>query len=167
MDRPIRPVDLEYAKDPQKRTDDRAAMRRDLLGLTASYEAGLAALGDGRSADAVRSFVDVAERATGGLHLYEALGLNFENPRFGYPHYLLYQLEAHLEGHRRVENEDGSVSVGPEHPELGAILHLVGQPLEEVDLGRLDASLLGRSASRIVEFVSERVLAEPGLLEGD
>lgn len=165
MDRPIRPVDLEYAKDPQKRADDHAAMRRDLLGLPGAYEAGIAALGEGRRADAVRSFVDVAERATGGLHLYEALGLNFENPRLGYPHYLLYQLESHLEGQRRVENEDGSVSVGPEHPELGEILHLVGHGADELDPGALDVDLLQRSAERIVAFVTERVLSEPSLLE--
>ncbi|GMV40770.1 MAG: hypothetical protein AMXMBFR64_24860 [Myxococcales bacterium] len=165
MDRPIRPIDLEYAKDPEKRREDHAAMLDDLRGISASFAAGTRAVSEGRLADAARWFIDVAERATGGLHLYEALGLNFENPRLGYPHYLLYQLESHLEGQRRVENDDGSISVQPEHPELGEILHLVGHGPDDPALASLDTALLQRSATRIVEFVTDRILSEPLLLE--
>lgn len=165
MDRPIRPIDLEYARDPEKRREDREAMLLDLRGIAGSFEAAERALAEGRTADAARQFVDVAERATGGLHLYESLGLNFENPRFGYPHYLLYQLESHLEGQRRVENADGSISVVPEHPELGEILNLVGQSEEDLAAITLDTELLHRSATRIVEYVNERILSEPQLLD--
>jgi len=158
----MRPIDLEYAQHPEKRSADFARMKEQLDALKPTFEAAEAKLGANQKTDAAKGFISVAGLSMNALYLYEALGLAAKNPNFPSQNYLLLQLESELENRQTVTEADGRTVNKPLDPEAAKILTYAGS--DDVDLSVVDVERLHAAASKIMRFMNAKVLSMPELL---
>ena len=161
----MRPIDLEYQQNPAKRAADLEELKALLAGIEKQYEVAEATLTAGDKGKAAEDFVGVARSAGRLLLLYEMLGFNFKNEKLGYPHYLIYKLESHLTGTKETKGPKGETIRSPADPEAAKILSYAGvlgrpgRPAPQIVDSSAEVSKLHESASKIMEFLREKIIA--------
>ena len=167
----MRPVDLEYARNPEKRAADLKELKSLLAGIEKNYATAETALKAGQNKEAAEGFVLVAGNAGRILTLYESLGFNFKNKSLGYPHYLIYKLESHLTGIKESKSPSGATVRAPADPQAARILVYAGvlgrpgQPKPPVPDDPIEVEKLHKSAAKVMEFLREKIVAEKMTLE--
>lgn len=126
--------------------------------------------------DAINSFLHSAWCGLQIVYVYEALGRAAKNPKFNYPHYIIYQLETYLQGGlKETKTKDGIVNApvdrkGSEVLSLASILakiekkdgilflspELQQQQDPKLDYESIDIDKTFQSAKKIIDFLVEK-----------
>lgn len=141
----MRPADLDYKNNPEKFENDIESIKLGLGSLDEVFIDVDSFHKQGNKKQTILFSIKIAKISMKLLYLYESTGLSFVNHEVGYPHYLLYKLESHLEGKKPDRDKK-------------LLLLLTGKNEKELDFENLDEAILYNQAKKIFNFTKSLII---------